>query len=71
MACPCGLARIVGFSTDGGFQTPRDADFTAFAPDLYDGKIAIDIPGAKHLRTEMANNSDKDNKVLAEAVRSP
>ena len=48
-----------------------DAGFTAFAPDLYDGKIAVDIPGAKHLRTEMANNSEKDNKVLAEAVRIP
>lgn len=46
-----------------------DTGFTAFAPDLYNGKIAVDIPGAQQLRKEMANNAEKDNALLADSVR--
>ena len=46
-----------------------DAGFTAFAPDLYHGKIADDIPGAKALRGELVKNVKKAEKAIADSVR--
>ena len=46
-----------------------DDGFVAFAPDLYRGRVADDIPGAEVLRDQLDANADRAVADVAEAAR--
>ncbi len=46
-----------------------DCGFTVFAPDLYHGKVAIDIAGAQSLSKALNANPDQVEAEIAEAVK--
>ncbi len=46
-----------------------EAGFLAFAPDLYHGRVADDIPGAESLRDELDANAGRARAEVADAAR--
>jgi carboxymethylenebutenolidase len=45
-----------------------ESGFVAFAPDLYHGEVATDIPGAEHLSSALFDNLDEPRTDVARAA---